>query len=53
MGLDGPGWRNDVIFELSRAGWGALFNLGYQIQADTEVYNIIDGDNYFGGLLAK
>ncbi len=53
MGLDGPGWRNDVIFEFSRSGWGALLNLGYQIQADTEIYNIIDGDKIFWGLGGK
>jgi large repetitive protein len=53
MGMAGPGWRNDVVFEFSRAGWGSILNLGYQIQADTEVYNIIDGDKIFYGLGGK
>lgn len=53
MGLAGPGWRNDVIFEFSQAGWGSILNLGYQIQADSEIYNIIDGDKLFFGLGGK
>ncbi|MBL93421.1 MAG: hypothetical protein CMH56_16595 [Myxococcales bacterium] len=50
MGMAGAGWRNDVIAEYSLAGFGAVLNIGYQIQPTTEIYNIVDDDKLFYGL---